>query len=81
MPEHVGPAARYWEVERCFNEQAQKPYSVVILRSRKNKKNSIIKASSSDHQSMQEYAERLHSDLYSLTNDEFIYKYQLNSIT
>ena len=40
---------------------------------------SVVKATSSDGQSMTEYAEQLKKDLYDLTDYEFVSKYQLGS--
>jgi|GEM_PF-2264485 len=70
------PASSYWEVDRRSNDNSLRPFCVVILRNKKNKK-SVVKASSSDFESMQAYAEVLRQDLEQLSNEEFINKYNL----
>ena len=81
MSNRVESAANNWEVERRYSEHTLKPYCILVLRNRKKKGESVVKASSSDYMWMQEYAEQLNRDLYELTNDDFVEKYQLCSIT
>jgi hypothetical protein len=69
-------AASYWEVDRQASGHVPKSYYVVILRNKKAGR-SIVKASSSDSEYMNQYAQQLSEDLYTLTNDEFVNKYQL----
>lgn len=71
----VEPASSCWEVERRVTGNMLKPYCVVILRSRKDSSISIVKATSSDFQSMRSCAEDLIKDLHQLTNDEFTAKH------
>lgn len=78
MPGHVERASNCWEVERRPCGQVLKPYYVVVLRNKKAGK-SVVKATSSDGQSMTDYAEQLRKDLYDLTDYEFVTKYQLGS--
>ncbi|HET6453762.1 MAG TPA: hypothetical protein VFI02_05110 [Armatimonadota bacterium] len=78
MPGHAERAVNCWEVERRSCGQVLKPYYVVMLRNKKVGK-SVIKATSSDGQSMTEYADQLRKDLYDLTDYEFVSKYQLGS--
>ncbi|MDH7481162.1 MAG: hypothetical protein QHH26_04180 [Armatimonadota bacterium] len=73
-------AASYWEVDRKMTSHQLRPYCVVILRNKKQKK-AVVKASSYDFESMKEYAEALQEDLEKLTNEEFIRKYDLTTIT
>jgi len=78
MPALRELAAGHWEVDRRTNNQGLRPYCVVILRSKKNRK-SVVKASSSDFESMSEYAETMKEDLEKLTNQEFMTKYDLTT--
>lgn len=71
-------AANCWEVERQSCGQTYRSYCVVILRNKQRGK-SVVKATSSDFNSMDKYASQLSEDLYVLTNDEFTEKYKLNA--
>lgn len=71
-------AADTWEVDRRMCGTVSKQFCVIVLRDRKDGR-SVVKASSSDLVSMGEYAEQLARDLHSLTNDDFVRKYQLGS--
>lgn len=78
MPEATDRAASCWEVERHSCGEVFRPYYVVVLKNKKAGK-SIVKATSSDAQSMSQYAEELKKDLYDMTDTEFVTKYQLGS--
>lgn len=78
MPGDAERAANHWEVERQSCGQVFRPYYMVVLRNKKAGK-SIVKATSSDAQSMSRYEEQLKKDLYDLTDAEFAEKYQLSS--
>ncbi|MDI6827974.1 MAG: hypothetical protein QME62_05770 [Armatimonadota bacterium] len=73
-------AANYWEVEREMTNHQMRPYCVVILRNKKNRK-AVVKASSYDFVSMKEYEEELQQDLEKLTDEEFVRKYDLTTIS
>lgn len=79
MSEDIEPAASCWEVERHSCGQVFRPYYVVILRSKRDVGKSIVKASSTDSESISEFANTMNTDLISLTNYEFMAKYQLGS--
>lgn len=72
-------AQNCWEVERRSCGEVFRSYYIVLLRNKKKGK-SVVKAASSDAQSMNEYVEQLRSDLGGLTDDEFVEKYSLNSV-
>lgn len=71
------PAAGYWEVDRRTGGDVLRPFCVVILRNKKKSGQSYVKASSTDFESMQAFAEEMRKDLCGLTNEEFIEKYKL----
>ena len=79
MQKSADSASGYWEVERQSVGQPLRPYCVVILRNKRKAMQSIVKASSTDFESMNEYADQLRKDLLELTNDEFMDKYKLGS--
>ncbi len=79
MPQDAERAANCWAVERHSCGQVMRPYYVVVLKDKKKGK-SVVKATSSDAQSMGQYADRLKKDLYDLTDEEFAAKYQLSTI-
>jgi hypothetical protein len=72
-------AANCWEVERENCGSVLRPYCLVILKSKEDARKTVVKASSSDLISMDEYAEELRQDLGELTNEEFVEKYELRS--
>ena len=76
----IESASNCWEVDRRTNDHPLKPFCVVILRNRKAGR-SVVKAASSDFESMAAYAESLQQDIERLTNVEFINKYDLTSAT
>lgn len=67
-----------WEVERRSCGETFRSYYVVLVRNKKAGK-SVVKATSSDAQSMNRYVEKLQEDLQELTDDEFVGKYNLGS--
>ncbi|MHB0912169.1 MAG: hypothetical protein ACYC2Y_01820 [Armatimonadota bacterium] len=79
MPKADESAAACWEVDRRASGQMPRPYCVVILRDKKAGR-SVVKASSSDFDSMKKYAEQLSEDLYTLTNEEFVKRYNLGAV-
>ena len=78
MPAITESAASCWEVHRRANYHTRLPYCAVILRNKKAQK-SVVKATSTDFQSMNEYAEMVQSDLHELSNQEFVNKYRLST--
>lgn len=67
-----------WEVERRSCGEVFRSYYVVLVKNKKAGK-SVVKATSSDAQSMNTIVEKLHEDLHELTDDEFVSKYNLGS--
>lgn len=65
-----------WEVERRSCGEVYRSYYVVLLKNKKAGR-SVVKATSSDAQSMNKYVEKLQDDLHELTDDEFVSKYNL----
>jgi uncharacterized C2H2 Zn-finger protein len=80
MSKGAEPAASCWQIDRQTCGQVLRPYCVVILRNKKKVGRSVVKASSTDFESMHRYAEQLKKDLEALTNAEFVRKYQLGSM-
>ena len=77
MSKTVSPAASHWEVECHSCGQVFRPYYVVILRNRQKTDKSVIKATSSDSESVCRCIDQLNQDLCELTNEEFVAKHQL----
>jgi len=75
MSSNSEPASSCWEVERHSCGTMTRPCCVVILRSKKEVGKSIVAATSSDFESMNQHANRLSEDLFALSNDEFTEKY------
>lgn len=71
-------AEECWEVERRSCGEVYRSYYVVLVRNKKAGK-SVVKATSSDAQSMNRYVEKLKDDLQDLTDYEFVTKYNLGS--
>lgn len=74
----VETASNCWEVERQSCGQVFRPYYVVILRNKKKSK-SVVKATSTDPETVGKYVEQLNRDLHELSNDEFVTKYKLET--
>ena len=72
-------AEKCWEVERRSCGEVCRLFWIVSLRNKKAGK-SVVKAASSDAQSMSQYAEKLNEDLRELTDDEFATKYNLGPV-
>ena len=68
-----------WEVERRSCGEVSRAYYMVLLKNKKKGK-SVVKAASSDAQSMNEYVEQLRGDLNDLSDYEFETKYGLGSV-
>jgi hypothetical protein len=81
MSEFNETAADCWEIEQEAGGQIFKPVYMVILRDKKQPSRSVVKATSSDFQSVNRYAQQLQEDLYLLSNEEFVKKYVLSSIS
>jgi len=79
MSRDMEPASSCWEVERRSCGQVFRPYYVVVLRNKKKRGKSVVKATSSDAECMTQCVDELKKDLYELTNDAFVRKYQLGS--
>jgi hypothetical protein len=80
MTESAGKMAEScWEVERQSCGQVFRPYYVVILRNKQKAGSSIVKASSSDAESVSLLVDQLRGDLMELTDDEFVTKYELGA--
>lgn len=67
-----------WEVERRSCGEVYRSYYMVLLKNKKAAK-SVVKATSSDAQSMNKLVEKLQEDLHELTDDDFVSKYNLGS--
>lgn len=70
-------AADSWEIEQRAGGQVMKPVYMVIIRKRERPRTSVVKVTSSSFMSAQRYAEQLNGDLYLLSNEEFVEKYEL----
>ena len=75
----IDTASNCWEVERQSCGQVFRPYYMVILRNKKKTGKSVVKATSSDSETLGLLVEQLDKDLNELTNDEFVTKYELGS--
>lgn len=69
-------AQNCWEVERRSCGEVYRSYYMVLVRNKKKGK-SVVKATSSDAQSMNQYVQKLNEDLRELMDDEFVAKYDL----
>jgi hypothetical protein len=67
-----------WEIESRSCGDVPRSYYVVLLKNKKAGK-SVVKATSSDSQSMHRYVEQLRDDLHDLSDYEFVTKYELGS--
>lgn len=74
------PAAEFWEVERHSCGSIQRPHCVVVLRRKNGTGRSVVTATSSDFESIQYHADRLTEDLFTLTNAQFVEKYNLSNV-
>lgn len=72
-------AVNYWEVDRQTAGEFRRPYCVIILRNKKKTGKSKVQAASADFESMCRYADQMSKDLYDLTDEEFITKYNLET--
>lgn len=79
MRQFAERATSCWEIDRQTSGDLRRPFCIVVLRNKKKSGEPHVKASSTDFQSMQAYADGMQKDLGELTNEEFVEKYSLGS--
>lgn len=81
MSEVNDSAADWWEIDHQAGGQVFKPVYMVVVRRKSQPGKSVVKVSSSNFMSVRKYEEQLNSDLYLLSNNEFVRKYGLHNLT